>query len=325
MLIGVVTPAYNAHETIDAAIASVQAQSHTGWRMVVVDDGSTDGTADRVRAATDARVSLIRQAHGGVSAARNRGLRALRVEAYLFLDADDTLTPHAMALLSRTLESCPWAAAAVGAYRFVGGTGPARRTRRPRGGDLLPALLQRNCFVNGGHLLVRAEAVHTIGGFDPALRFGEDWEFWVRVALLGHFVAVPSRTPLLHVRQRPDGAYARLAADPAAYRSCLAAIYGNPAIAAHVPADRRARLAQRADAEARWVIGRELIRHGRGAEGASWLRQSVALAPTPRRLAALAVAPLLARLPPACRGALRPYAAAARPPATIGAEIAANR
>lgn len=312
MLIGIVTPAYNASETIEATIASVQAQSHPDWRMVVVDDGSTDRTADRVEAVADARVSLVRQAHGGVSAARNHGLRTLPAEAYLFLDADDRLTPHALDLLASTLESCPWAAAAVGAYRFAGGTGPARRTRRPRGGDLLAALLHRNCFVNGGHVLLRAEAVQAAGGFDPTLRFGEDWEFWVRIGLRGQFVAVPARYPVLQVRQRPDGAYARLATDPAAYRRCLDVIYGNPALAAQISADRRARLAHRADAEARWVIGRELIRHGRRADGMGWLRQSVALAPTPRRLAALTLAPLLQHLPPAWRGGFRPYAPAPR-------------
>jgi glycosyltransferase involved in cell wall biosynthesis len=74
MRIGIVTPAYNAASWIGDAIASVIGQTHDDWAMVVVDDGSTDATADIVARAGDARIRLIRQANAGVSAARNHGM-----------------------------------------------------------------------------------------------------------------------------------------------------------------------------------------------------------------------------------------------------------
>src|SRR5512142_1696981 len=77
MHIGVVVPAYNAAVWIGDAIASVLAQTHRDWALVVVDDGSTDGTVELVAGFTDRRIRLIRQANAGVSAARNTGLAAL--------------------------------------------------------------------------------------------------------------------------------------------------------------------------------------------------------------------------------------------------------
>lgn len=320
MRIGVVTPAFNVAGFVGDAIRSVMAQRHTDWCMVVVDDGSTDTTAAIVESFDHPRLRLIRQGHAGVSAARNRGLAALDAEAYLFLDADDCLAPEALGELAATLDASPWATAAVGPYRFAAGSGPARRVRHPAHGNLLVPLLRRNRFVNGGHVLVCAEAAQAAGPFDTGLRYGEDWEYWVRIALQGEFVAVRTAVPLLHVRQRPDGAYARLAADPAAFRPCMAKIFDNPAVAARVGTDRLAVLRRQAEAEGQWVVGRELIRHGRPAEGLGWLRRAVRLSPSLRRMALLAAAPAVLRLPAGLRGALRPYAAVSVAPLAVGGQ-----
>jgi hypothetical protein len=77
MRIGIVVPAYNAAPWIGGAVASVIAQTHRDWMLVVVDDGSTDGTAGIVEGFADARVRLVRQANSGVSAARNCGVAEL--------------------------------------------------------------------------------------------------------------------------------------------------------------------------------------------------------------------------------------------------------
>jgi glycosyltransferase involved in cell wall biosynthesis len=91
MRVGIVTPAWNVARWIDGTIRSVLEQTHADWRMVVVDDGSTDATAALVGRVADPRVTLLRQANAGVSAARNAGLAALDpgADAVLFLDADD--------------------------------------------------------------------------------------------------------------------------------------------------------------------------------------------------------------------------------------------
>jgi glycosyltransferase involved in cell wall biosynthesis len=350
MRIGIVVPAYNAAPWIGDAIASVIGQTHRDWTLVVVDDGSTDGTAHVVAGFGDPRIRLVRQANAGVSAARNRGVAELwgtdpapqpppqrgggvdnrgggidnastslplpsllplpsgegvggRGDALLFLDADDWLAPDALFRLAAALDASPDAVAATGACAFVG----SGDTLMPPSGDILERLLVRNLFANGGHFLLRRGAVQVAGGFLPGLAYGEDWEFCIRIALLGPFVATCEPKPVLFVRQHPGGAYQRLASDPAAFVPCMEAIFGNPDLLARFGPRRLAAIRRRTDAENHWIIGRELIRHGRQAEGRAWLRRSVRAALTLKRAALLAAAHALPLLPTVLRGPFRPY------------------
>ena len=226
-----------------------------------------------------------------------------RGDAVLFLDADDWLAPDALSRLAAALDASPDSVAASGAYAFVD-TGVVRS---PPSGDILRRLLVRNLFANGGHLLLRGEAVRSAGGFVPGIAYGEDWEFWIRIALQGPFAATRGRAPVLFVRQHPGSACHRLAFDPAAYAPCMDAIFGNPALLARFGPARLAALRRQAEAENHWIIGRELIRHGRAGEGRVWLRRSVRDYPTAWRVALLVGAGLLPLLPIALRGQFRPY------------------
>ncbi len=331
-------PAFNVGPWIGEALASVLAQTHNAWTAYVIDDGSTDDTAEVVGLFADPRIRLIRQANAGVSAARNRGLALARGEAVLFLDADDVLAPDALARLTRVLARRPRAIASAGRFRFfpdqpggdrfarirADGDGIFARIRADAGagfarirallstprGDLLPSVLERNPFANGGHVLVRREAAERAGGFRPALAYGEDWVFWTRVAQLGRFAAAGRGGPMLAVRQRAGSAYQRMATDPAAFRPCMEAIFADPGLAARFGVTRLVRFRRRAEMENAWIVGRELVRHGRVAEGRRWLRRSVAAKPSLRRAVLLAAAHALPLLPRAVRGPFRPYAAA---------------
>jgi glycosyltransferase involved in cell wall biosynthesis len=289
MRIGIVTPAFNVAPYIGHAIRSVLAQSHRAWTMTIVDDGSTDQTAAVAAGFDDPRVRLIRQRNAGVSAARNRGLTAMNAETVLFLDADDWLGADALAVLAATLRAEPGAIAAVGPYQRVltGKPGCGSRVSRPRSGDLLEALLVRNLFANGGHLLIRRHILEAAGPFNPSLSYGEDWEYWTRLARLGTFAAAHVRMPVLFVRERHDSAYRSMAARPEAFVPCMNAIFNAPELKSNFSAETLARLRRRAEAENDWVVGRELIRHGRVAEGRQFLRRSVAAAPCVKRLALL--------------------------------------
>ncbi len=137
--------------------------------------------------------------------------------------------------------------------------------------NLLERLLVRNLFANGGHLLIRRAAIDIAGGFRHDLSYGEDWEYWTRLALLGRFVPAAAGDPVLFVRERPGSAYLRMATDPACFATATDAIYGNPEIMRRFGAPRLRTLRRRAEAETAWVIGRELIRHGRLCDGWRWL------------------------------------------------------
>jgi len=201
------------------------------------------------------------------------------------------------------------AIAAVARYMRVPDLGVSRARQlngpvgRPASGDLLERLLVRNLFANGGHLLIRRIAAEAAGPFHTGLRYGEDWEYWIRLACLGSFVAVHARTPLLFARERHGGAYLRMASEPESFAPCMDAIFNAPALAARFSAAKVARLRRGAEAENDWIVGRELIRHGRPREGRGFLRRSVRAAPSPWRIALLAAGAL-----PIMRiGPFRPY------------------
>jgi glycosyltransferase involved in cell wall biosynthesis len=292
--IAIVIPAFNVDPYLGDAIASVLVQTHADWTLVIVDDGSTDATAAVAADFHDARIHLLRQPNAGVSAARNTALAAIprlaaKADAILFLDGDDWLAPDALALLARTLNRAPSAIAACARFARVSLDGTIRPAPPPPHGHLLEALLTRNLFANGGHLLIRRIAIEQAGEFRPDLRYAEDWEYWTRLAVLGEFAAVPSPAPLLFVRERPGSACILNATDPAACRPAITAIYRNPEIAARLGTARLAVLSRRIEAELAWTVGRELIRHGSRRNGLRWLARSIRHAPTPKRLLLIAL------------------------------------
>ncbi len=96
-LVSVIVPTYNRRETIRAAIASVQRQTFQDWELIVVDDGSTDGTADLIEG-SDPRLVVIRQENQGVNGARNTAMLRARGRYIAFLDSDDEWLPHHLEL-----------------------------------------------------------------------------------------------------------------------------------------------------------------------------------------------------------------------------------
>ncbi len=105
----VIIPAYNVEKYISGAIASVTGQSYTELDIVVVNDGSTDSTGEKIRlqAEKDPRVRVINKENGGLSSARNRGIDEIRGEYVAFLDGDDTLTPAAIEELVAAADAHP--------------------------------------------------------------------------------------------------------------------------------------------------------------------------------------------------------------------------
>ncbi len=310
MRITVVTAAYNVAPYVGATIDSLLAQTYRDWQLVLVDDGSSDDTAAVATRFDDRRIRVLRQRNAGVSAARNRGIAEIQGDAVLFLDGDDWLAPDALARLVAALDATPEAIAAYGAFCFVSEDGRRRvgaKTGPFPAGDILELLLVENLFANGGHLLIRADAVRRAEGFRSDIAYGEDWEFWCRLALAGRFTTVPGAPPLLFVRRRASGALLRMASEPSAFGPCMDAIFGNPALVGRLGAARAAVLRGQAEAENWWIIGRELIRHGRRGEGLRWLHRSLRQRRSVRRAALLVAAHLLPLLPPVLRGPFRSY------------------
>jgi glycosyltransferase involved in cell wall biosynthesis len=311
--VSILTPAYDVARFVGAAVDSVLAQDFPDWEMIVVDDGSRDGTAAVVAERRDPRIRLIAQENAGVSAARSRAMAEARGEAILFLDADDWLAPDALTRLLAALARAPEAVGAYGGYAVMAedarpDDAPLRRKAGPfPSGDLLETLLVENLFANGGQVLLRREAVRQAGPFLPQLRYGEDWEYWIRLSLQGPWAVAPGAAPILYLRQRAGSAYHRMARDPAAFAPAMLAIWGNPALEARLGRSRFLAIQRRAEAENAWIVGRELIRHGQRAQGLERLRASVAQAPTPKRALLLAAAHAMPVLPRALHGPFVAY------------------
>jgi glycosyltransferase involved in cell wall biosynthesis len=126
-LISIIIPTYNRAKYVTRAIAAIQGQAFTAWELIVVDDGSSDGTAEvlPVIAAGDGRIQYIRQANAGVSAARNTGIAAMHYDSryIMFHDDDDWLTEDALERLNALAAAFPDAPAVAGLSRHCDDNG----------------------------------------------------------------------------------------------------------------------------------------------------------------------------------------------------------
>lgn len=211
LAVSVVIPAHNAETTLDETLASLRAQTFTRWEAIVVDDGSIDTTAALAErwAGIDPRIRVIRQAQAGVSVARNAGIKAARQDWLLFLDADDWIAPSHMQRLTAALAAAPDRDAAhCGFVRVMPSGQHSQPEMAPDQPDLF-TLLTRCCCLAIHACIIRTDLVRAIGGFDPSLQIGEDWDLWQRAARAGaRFTRVPE--PLAYYRLRPGSATSRL-------------------------------------------------------------------------------------------------------------------
>ncbi|MEJ2216106.1 MAG: glycosyltransferase [Gemmatimonadota bacterium] len=206
-LVSVIVPAYQQRRWVAEALDSVLAQTYPRIEVIVVDDGSTDGTGDLVRDRFGDAVRVVRQANQGLAAARNAGLALARGELIQFLDADDRLAPDKIALQVQALAGHPEYDVAYCDYAFFPDTPPRARRGVPTppaegSGELLERLLEGN-FIASHAALLRRTALRDVGGFDPALRGAEDYDLWLRLAVSGcRFLHTPGAHALY--RSRPD-------------------------------------------------------------------------------------------------------------------------
>ncbi len=181
--ISVVTPCYNGAAYIGQTIASVLAQTHAPREIIVVDDGSTDESAEIIASFGDP-VRLIRQKNQGESVARNVGIRAAEGDYLAFLDADDLLEPTSYERMLSALDGRSDAVALMGAAWFDRDPAKPYRQYPPIASSFLPNIIRGN-FGPPHCWLTPRSVVEQAGGFEESMRYFEDWDFWWRVALTG--------------------------------------------------------------------------------------------------------------------------------------------
>jgi glycosyltransferase involved in cell wall biosynthesis len=213
--VSVLIPAYNAMAYLSETIESVLSQTFNDFEVIVVNDGSSDGTEQWVSQIVDSRVKLISQENKGLAGARNTGIAHASVEYIAFLDADDLWEPIKLEKQVRILEENPevglvytWVAYINEKSEFTG-----RVVKYQAEGDVWQTLLECNIVECGSVAMVRRSCFDTVGVFDwnlSAFNVTEDWDMWLRIAARYPFKVV--KEPVTYYRQSSSSASKNLKA-----------------------------------------------------------------------------------------------------------------
>jgi glycosyltransferase involved in cell wall biosynthesis len=277
----VVVPAYQAAATIADAVESALGQTVSPEEVIIVDDGSTDGTSDLLSPYRD-RITLLQKSNGGGASALNVAIEAASSDFIVVLDSDDAYLPERIEELRRLAVMRPdLDLLSTDAYFESEGqiTGRFNRANPFPVSDQREAML-RSCYLFAP--AIRRRRLLEIGGFDEQLRIAYDWDCWIRVLLAGAQAGLVDR-PLMRYRLHPGS----------------------------LSADRRAAL------EERVVVLRKLAsgNHSLSAAEAATLQRSLTIHRSTARLARAQIA-LLRGLPGARRYALRVALGRGFPPRT---------
>lgn len=207
-LVSIIMPVYNAAPYVARAIESALAQKYPHWQLIVVNDGSTDGSVDVLACYRDPRIQVIHQPNGGESAARNTALDHVEGEFIAFLDADDEYLPHHLSVTVRYLQVHPECDAVYTDGYYCDAQGVrlqllSARRRGPFQGRIFEEVVRApDVFGPPGCVVLRSNVVlqHDLR-FDTAIVIGPDWDFLIRCADVAQFGYVDERTYLYRVHQ----------------------------------------------------------------------------------------------------------------------------
>ncbi|MCY4072222.1 MAG: glycosyltransferase [Chloroflexi bacterium] len=207
-LVSIVIPTFNRKRFVCEAIDSCLGQTYHNCEIIVIDDGSTDGTGDHLLAEFGDRIRYIRQENQGPAIARNRGIREARGEYIHFLDADDQLVAHKVETCLRLFLQRTDIDVLHTYYQFVASDGRTHieTSAFPSFSDDIFCELLR---LTGNHILISSTMIRTavlraIGGFedDPDFRSAEDWDLFLRLASKHKFYGLNDR--LVYRRMHDD-------------------------------------------------------------------------------------------------------------------------
>lgn len=188
-LVSLIIPAYNSQIDVGAAIAGALAQTYANKEVIVVNDGSRDGTR-RILEGFGDLIKVVDKPNGGVSSARNAGVAVAEGDYISFADADDVTLPGFLDAMMATLRAAgPGKWWVYSQAYFMSAEGIDLRRPVVFGGPFSPqeqrlAILQRN-IAGPPASLVLAEMHREIGGFDESMRSPEDWDYWARAIFNG--------------------------------------------------------------------------------------------------------------------------------------------
>ena len=181
-MISVIIPTFNRKQLLLEAVESVRSQTFQDWELLVIDDGSTDGTDQVLEPLICDGIRCIRQEHSGVSAARNRGIRAARYDWIAFLDSDDYWHKQKLQQQVDTLEANPEYLAVHTDEIWIrsGVRVNPRKHHQKRSGWMFHHCL-RLCLISPSSILLHRSLLEESGLFDESFPVCEDYELWLRI------------------------------------------------------------------------------------------------------------------------------------------------
>ena len=182
-LVSVIIPTFNRRTLVRGAIASVCAQRGDACEVIVVDDGSTDGTHTALAEEFGNSIRILRSDNRGVAAARNLGIEASHGALVAFLDSDDLWLPGKVAAQLAHFADHPQTQICQTQELWIRNgvrVNPAKHHRKPSGDIFAPSL--RLCLVSPSAVMLRRTLLERVGGFDDTLPACEDYDLWLRIA-----------------------------------------------------------------------------------------------------------------------------------------------
>ncbi len=194
--VSIVIPTYNRKAYIQEAIDSALAQTYSHYEIIVIDDGSTDGTGEALAARYGDKIRYVWQENQGESAARNHGIQLSTGKYVALLDSDDLWYPQK---LSRQIDfltahpdigllTCLMESMDVNGITVPGQPGGIKALQF---GNSFAALYRENILSGASSAVIPKQIIERGGGFDEDIRFGEDWDFWLRIAAITEFYCLP--------------------------------------------------------------------------------------------------------------------------------------
>jgi len=200
-MVSVIMPTYNRVDYLPQTLDSLRAQSLRDYEVLIVDDGSTDDTADLIRARPEP-IRYLWQENAGPAAARNRGLKEARGQFVAFLDSDDLWKPRFLEAMTDCLQSNPDVDVAFCKFVTIDDQGRILRGhhKKPHAGRITEPLFA-STFITTPSILARLRVIRDAGGLNPTLQTNEDYDLWLRLSLHHRFGFVDE--PLCLRRSHP--------------------------------------------------------------------------------------------------------------------------
>jgi glycosyltransferase involved in cell wall biosynthesis len=199
-LVSIIIPAYNGEKFLPRSIGSVLAQTFTDWELIVVDDGSTDGTKKVVEEfiKKDHRIFYYYEENsGGPAKPKNTAWRYVRGEYVAYLDQDDEWLPEKLEKQVALFKESGQDVGLVGCDVFLArDNGKIFGKYTTQRSNVFPTLLERNYIYSNSSVMIRRDTIEKVGSRDECLKYAEDWDMWIRIAKNGYNFAFVS-DPLL--------------------------------------------------------------------------------------------------------------------------------